>query len=717
MMISRQDMAARKEQIRREAATRWQAHAAQVAATAAAIAKMGTVAAASPERRDRYLEREAAKVALRATGFALERVIGPTVDFDDLPQTASALDAGKPVARIVELLDVKRVGEGFATGFIVSGGLLMTNWHVFGEPGEAQGCAAQLGFQRTATGLIESGTVFELDPTEFFYSNKLLDFALVAIRPAALIGSESLDSYRFTRLIPTVGKILAGQPVSIIQHPDGSHKRWAVRENKLVREPADEESFLEYTTDTLPGSSGSPAFNKDWELVAVHHSGVPRMQGNDILLKGGGVWRPGIADSEIDWVANEGIRVSKIHADLTRFATQDPVKNARLRMLLVKSIDPVATGELRSEPIAAEVPVAMPQTPSLTGIPAMNVVVNGTANFYMAGAENAGTANPAASVQQPPVGDDRVAAAPLATEKKLRFDPSYDGRPGYDENFLPGFTVPLPKGSLDEVIRQGSGQKVLRYHHYSLVMHKERRLCIWAASNVNYDQSKRRRTRDEFGTDTWKLDPRILGERQIEDAELYAPAKKFDRGHIIRRDDIAWGDTPEEEEFGNSDSFHFTNCTPQHEQFNRAMFQFHGLWGELENHIAKQAGFLQNLLTVFAGPVLAHGDPPQDFGLGADLQIPIQFWKVILAVENAQSKPRLRAYGFLLSQQDAIDRWGWENRFRAGKFREQQVSLARITAEARVQFPQIALDSDPMANDVNEAGGKTLRTLADLRLQ
>jgi endonuclease G, mitochondrial len=713
-MVSRVDIAARKETVRKEAAARWAAHASQVAATAEAVVRVGPVAAATPERRERYLDRESRKATFRAQGLGWERMIGPTLDFDDLPPTTSALEAGKPVARIVELLDTNRVGEGFATGFLVSGGLLMTNWHVFGAPGEAVGCAAQFGFERTATGLIEGGTVFELDPGDFFYSSKELDFVLVAVRPAAVIGSTQLDSFRSTRLIPSVGKILAGQPVSVIQHPEGSHKRWAVRENKLVREPADADLFLEYTTDTLPGSSGSPAFNKDWELVAVHHSGVPRMLGNDIALKDGGVWRPGVSDSEIDWVANEGVRVSKIHADLSALAARDPARQSRLSKLLAASTDPVATGEMRAEPLSANGPALWAPIKSVDSSMPMNVVVNGTANFYMAGKDSAAVAD--VGVERPRV-DAGGAATPSLVEKKLRFDAGYQSRPGYDPNFLPGFTVPAPKAPLDEVLKHGSGQKVLRYHHFSLVMHKDRRLCMWAASNVNYDESKRRRTRDEFGSDTWKLDPRILGESQIEDAELYEPAKKFDRGHIVRRDDVAWGDTAEEEEFGNSDSFHFTNCTPQHEQFNRAMFQFHGLWGELEKHITKQAGFLQNLVSVFAGPVLAGSDPKHDFGLGADLQIPIQFWKVIVAVENADTTPRLRSYGFLLSQQEAIDQWGWENRFRAGKFREWQVSLARITAEARVEFPQVVLDADPFARDVNESGGRTLRSLADVRLR
>lgn len=727
-MINRQKVASRQIEVRRAAAERWLEHAGEIAETAANVAKLGAVAAATPVRRAEYLQREVRKATYRSLGIGLERMIGPTLDFDDTPPTTAAFEAGKPVARIVELVDKTRVGDGFATGFLLSGGLLMTNWHVFEKVGDAAGCGAQFGFQRGENGLIGSGSVFELDPAAYFYSNEELDIAVVAVSSKALIGAASLEDLRYVRLIPVTGKILAGQPVSIIQHPDGGHKRWAVRENKLVREPVDQDLFLEYTTDTLPGSSGSPAFNKDWELVAVHHSGVPRMKGKDFLLKNGKIWQPGMPDSDIDWVANEGARVSKLHTHLADLAKRDQNARTRLASVLASSVDPTLSEGIRAEAALSAGVSGPPATDAASrlqsdspapvpGVP-IHVVVNGTANFFLA--PTPAPKSPVADV------DPLVVAAPVAggagaspqvAEAKLRFDPKYKERGGYSKTFLDGFVIPVPVAPGGEVLKSGNSQMVLNYHHYSVAMHKDRRLCMWAASNVNYDEATRWRTREEFGTDTWKLDPRIPGENQVEDAELYAPAKRFDRGHIVRRDDVAWGLTEEEEEFGNSDSFHFTNCTPQHEQFNRAMFQFHGLWGELEKHIAKQAGFVQNKLSIFAGPVLADSDPPRDFGFGSDFLVPIQFWKVILAVETTQGGSQLRAYGFLMSQQEAIDTWGWEGRFRAGKFKEQQVPLAKLTAITRVKFPKVAHDADPMAGVVQEMSGRSLTSLSDLRLR
>ncbi len=58
----------------------------------------------------------------------------------------------------------------------------------------------------------------------------------------------------------------------------------------------DNKTRVRYTTDTEPGSSGSPCFNQNWELVALHHSGDPN-------------WLP-------SW--NEGIPTDLILDHLTR---------------------------------------------------------------------------------------------------------------------------------------------------------------------------------------------------------------------------------------------------------------------------------------------------------------------------------------------------------------------------------------------------------------
>jgi endonuclease G len=702
--VNRRDIAERKFDVMNAAADRWKAKAPDVAEAARRLAAGGPRAASSPERYVTFMARETLKRAAVAVALGFERKIGPTFDLDDIPPDKAARDAGRPVAMIVELLQTNRVGEGFATGFVVAPGLLITNWHVFAQPADTIGSGALFGFERNDAGLIEPGVAFELDAQSFFLSDKTLDIAIVGLKQSALAGSGALPDFGRVRLIPSQGKILIGHSVSVIQHPDGRHKHWGVRENKLVVEPKEDDLFISYTTDTLGGSSGSPAFNHDWELVAVHHSGVPRKEGGRILTKTGTEWRPGMPDTDVDWVANEGARVSRIYRYLKDLTLPVPAQQALLNALLSESTDPVLTGEKIVKPVTAAVP-----TPAENEA-GMNITVNGTANFYI------GRQPQAAAVPQPRAID--VAATPiLGAEKKLIYDPDYDHRPGYQSGFLDGFHVPTPSAPLNEVLKEGNGEHVLRYHHYSLVMHKKRRLAMWTASNIDYDEDKRRKSREDFGSDSWKPDPRIVIQQQIEDTEFYEPARKFDRGHLVRRDDVAWGKTEQEEEYGNSDSFHWTNCTPQHEGFNRDMFEYHGLWGELEHHIAQQAGFVENLLILFAGPVLAANDPKRDFGSGIKVQVPIVFWKVVVTVDDTGPQPVLRALGFLLDQTAAIEEFGWEGRFKAGKFKEQQVSLRDITDRARVKFDDILHSADPLANVPTESRTRSLMSLDDLVLR
>lgn len=709
-MIERQTIEGRRHALRCAAGKRWKDLIPSVLYAKEKLRHSTPLETATPVQRQRYMVRELRKASGRPPGIGFERKIGDGLEFDEMAPTEAAVFAGNPVARIVDLLGNGRIGEGFATGFLVHGPLLITNWHIFAEPGEADGMGAQFGFQIGDNGLINAGTVYELDPTRFFYSNQNLDIAIVGIANNPFIGdaASTLSNYGLVHLIPVVGKILAGQPISIIQHPDGMHKQWAVRQNKLLREPSETDLFLEYSTDTLPGSSGAPAFNKDWELVAVHHSGVPRMDGDNVLLLNGEHWNPGDPDSQVDWVANEGARVSKIVSHLKTVELADSDQQTMLSRLIKNSNDdlvgrnPAMVDSQRFERRDVQQNGQSSSGPT--------IIINGNATIHINNGQLTAKALATSA-------ETESSPRPSGLEAKIRFDPNYDDRPGYDDRFLEGFTIPVPKAPLEEVIRHGRGQKILRYHHYSLAMHKERRFCLWAAANVDYDENKRFRTRKQLGEDHWKTDPRILGELQIEGHDLYDPAKKFDKGHIIRRDAIAWGNTRQEEEFANSDSFHYTNCTPQHEDFNRAIFGHKGIWGKLEAHIEKQSKFVGRKLNVISGPILADNDPFKDFGVGVDIQVPIGFWKIVIVVEEVDGERALRAYGFTLSQQRAIDEFGWEGRFRVGQFDEQQASLSGITELTGVQFPDILHEADPLALVMEEGARRPLTNLNDIDLR
>ena len=65
-----------------------------------------------------------------------------------------------------------------------------------------------------------------------------------------------------------------------------------------------DERKLHYRTPTEPGSSGSPVFNDQWELIALHHAGRADMRKLN-----------GLAGT---YEANEGISIHAIRAGIAR---------------------------------------------------------------------------------------------------------------------------------------------------------------------------------------------------------------------------------------------------------------------------------------------------------------------------------------------------------------------------------------------------------------
>ena len=236
---------------------------------------------------------------------------------------------------------------------------------------------------------------------------------------------------------------------------------------------------------------------------------------------------------------------------------------------------------------------------------------------------------------------------------------SYDDRPGYDLAFL-GVLVPMPQPRHpDRVMRLPDGRHEIPYHHFSIVMHRDRRLALITGANVDARPAMKRPgnrpaadyTRDGLGglgendTEAWFDDPRLPG-AALPDRFYVKDGGAFDRGHVVRREDVAWGATYEEMRHANGDTFHVTNCSPQVAAFNQHI-KGKDNWGDLENLVLAAAG--TERLAVLAGPVLADYDP---LFRGVDatgqtlVPLPRSFWKVIAAV----GPDGLECFGFHLFQ-------------------------------------------------------------------
>ncbi|MEE1762576.1 endonuclease [Streptomyces sp. SP18BB07] len=279
--------------------------------------------------------------------LGLERLIGR----NNLTPVAF-LEKGALVARSVGRITLSGPGGGHGTGFMVSPSLLLTNNHVVRSQEEARRSTVAFALQAGVDGRPLVPAVFQLEPQRFFVTDRELDFTLVAVAERGGRG-EALSSFGLLPLSEEQGKIVIGEFVNIIQHPAGEPKQVALRENQVVDIL---DRFLHSTTDTLRGSSGAPVLNDQWEVVALHHSAVPKTDAEGRPLSvDGTLWTPEMGEERVAWVANEGVRISRILRTLSTISLTGTA--ARLR-------DEVLTAGPTGESVAVPVGVPRPVAPS-----------------------------------------------------------------------------------------------------------------------------------------------------------------------------------------------------------------------------------------------------------------------------------------------------------------------------------------------------------------
>lgn len=552
-------------------------------ALAQAIAARG--AALPPADRRVRTERALADAALPIrTGLVeprsqdpngYERVIGQS----DL-LSINFLDRGRRAADAVCRIRLPvEGGIAWATGFLVGPRLLMTNNHVLATPAEAAQAQAEFGYEHDIDGVVREPVGFHLDPGAVFFTSTALDVTLVGVTPFAT-DATPLERYGWLALLPLSGKGVDGEWVSIVQHPEGAPKQIAIHASEIVKldpaqVPGDIAPFIHYSTDTEPGSSGSPVLNDQWQVIAIHHKAVPD---------------PGHPGA---WIANQGVRTSAICSLLERHRLEDESAG--------RALDRLGRG------------IGYP--PLLRPLPTLADTM-----------------------------EEQYRPFPLSRWRGAGL--------GYDPDFL---STPLPlepvyaaakTRGVPAPLADGSGEE-LRYLHFSVVMHAERRFPLLTA--VNIDGAKLVKVDRK---NTWRLDARMDAAYQSDD-ELYvrtrAPEKVyFSRGHQVRLLDPCWAPDGDAEvaRRGMEDSFHFTNAAPQVQTYNDED------WGNLEDYVLAKAETAEARLSVFTGPIFRDDDPVYGRDRkGGPWRIPLSYWKIAVLQKTAG---RIAAAAFIVGQTEYV---------------------------------------------------------------
>src|SRR5262249_4688836 len=191
-------------------------------------------------------------------------------------------------------VEIDRAPTG--TGFLVGPHVVLTKHHVLGEViptrGDGRPVVCRFGYHVSDGGMPEDGTPVALKPA---FADWHLDSSPGLTDPEENAGvpvptADQLD-HAFIRLADDIGnrpifpdgpvrgwvKVPVGapalakdMPLAILQHPKGDPVKLAL-DTESVQSVGP--TRVRYSTNTDQGSSGSPCFDINWGLVALHHFG------------------------------------------------------------------------------------------------------------------------------------------------------------------------------------------------------------------------------------------------------------------------------------------------------------------------------------------------------------------------------------------------------------------------------------------------------------
>lgn len=645
------------------------------------LSTAATVGPSSAEsRRTRFLAADGQS----PTPLERETLLG-TNDLLDV----NFLDRCSLVCRAIGRIEAQMPeGREWATGFLIAPGLLLTNHHVLPDSDVAESGSVEFGYRYDVAGELGGTTRFRLAPQSFYLADPELDYAVVAVQEKSLSEREAVADFGYLRLHPEPGKVREREFVTIIQHPDGLPLQIALRENQVTR-VVPNVPFIQYEADTAHGSSGAPVFNDQLQIAALHASGrIKRNEAGEYVLRNGRTTADltGLTEADVVWEANVGTRVSFICADLLRKAQEErPAFVPALQQamaggdILARAVVAARTSTPGPAAPAAPQPTDTEKEKLMQPQPDRTEERTARSDAQYDG-DGRGLIIPLTlrvSLEDPRAAAQtgvraEVAVSPqeklLAAEAfKMQVPIVYDGldeRDGFDPDFLNlggGDVIKLPelteKGRKVAAPLLDGGGFELRYHKFSVIMNKERRLAILTASNVDWHADRRlvngqKPTRGELSgipegvAEQWVTDERISARHQLPDVFFTEDRGSFDKGHLVRRDDVCWGDDFEDIQMANGDTYHVTNCSPQIKGFNQsAAGDFN--WGDFENEVQKKTK--SEKVIIFAGPVLGSQDR---WFRGVDEQGPVRvrtpsrFWKIV--VSKGDNGPE--AFGFIFKQ-------------------------------------------------------------------
>ena len=232
----------------------------------------------------------------QVTRSALQSLTNSAVDYKEPSTWRDRMERAENCICCV-VIDGQREG----TGFLAAPGLVMTNCHVVDEV-NWKSIKVEFDYRVDAAGTLAPSRYYGLSDQPLVVSpwheidsrhpkpaapppdDTTLDFALLPIdgKPE----DDVMTDGRKRGVVPAPAAepaLVKDVPVLILQHPQKPRKYLEtpdLRPLKFVFDTVlvinENSSRVRYKVRTEPGASGSPCFDSDWNLVALHHAGDPR---------------------------------------------------------------------------------------------------------------------------------------------------------------------------------------------------------------------------------------------------------------------------------------------------------------------------------------------------------------------------------------------------------------------------------------------------------
>lgn len=201
----------------------------------------------------------------------------PPIELWDLTFLKRGIEQAASVCRIEQ-----SNGEAMGTGFLVKQNLLLTNYHVLTENDKPDGTLrdridvnANLDDIVLRFGCFSSevsgetiGQTFKLssNPIKKLSPTRNLDYVLLEVEDRILQCSDVRPVDLDYDKLPN-----KRDGINILQHPNGQTIKLALSRNGVI-EINENNGIIQYASKTAGGSSGSPCFNENWQVVALHHA-------------------------------------------------------------------------------------------------------------------------------------------------------------------------------------------------------------------------------------------------------------------------------------------------------------------------------------------------------------------------------------------------------------------------------------------------------------